>query len=69
MTMTINVPVFPMRDAVRARKESRGLGFLAMAFASDATRAKRRRYSPEAFEFDFSEAPRSAGKKDGRKGD
>lgn len=56
MTMTINVPVFPMRKEIEERKQRRGVLFSLFSFPfSKAKPVQTRsgdRYSADALEFD-----------------
>lgn len=55
MTITINVPVFPMRKEIAARKRRRGLKIGTLEFPNPlATKATEPRYSREGLEFDVS---------------
>ncbi|MFG1477228.1 hypothetical protein V5F53_01025 [Xanthobacter sp. V4C-4] len=55
MTITINVPLFPMRKEIADRKQRRGLkiGFLPFLGAR-GTKTAEQRYSREGLEFDVS---------------
>jgi len=62
MTITINVPVFPMRKEISARKKRRGLKIGTLEFHNPlAAKASAPRYSREGLEFDVS----GLGKPDG----
>ncbi|MDQ0503544.1 hypothetical protein [Xanthobacter agilis] len=55
MTITINVPVFPMRKEIAARKQRRGLNIGTLPFQNTlATKTPEPRYSREGLEFDVS---------------
>ncbi|MFG1416231.1 hypothetical protein V5F38_03610 [Xanthobacter sp. V0B-10] len=55
MTITINVPVFPMRKEIAARKERRGLKIAGLTFHNALSGRKAEpRYSREGLEFDVS---------------
>lgn len=55
MTITINVPVFPMRKEIADRKRKRGLKIAGLTLPNPLT-AKRSepRYSRDGLEFDVS---------------
>ncbi len=54
MTMTINVPVFPMRKEIEERKQRRGVLFSLFPFgkAKPVPTRSEERYSADALEFD-----------------
>lgn len=55
MTITINVPVFPMRKEITDRKQRRGLKLGNLAFHNPLTaKGTAKRYSREGLEFDVS---------------
>ncbi|WP_454915054.1 hypothetical protein [Xanthobacter sediminis] len=55
MTITINVPVFPMRKEIAARKRRRGLKIGPLEFHNPlAAKTAEPRYSREGLEFDVS---------------
>lgn len=60
MTMTINVPVFPMRKEIANRKRSRALSFFSLSFGGEDARPAPSRYSRDGFEFDFSTVEKAA---------
>ncbi|MFG1295241.1 MULTISPECIES: hypothetical protein [Xanthobacter] len=56
MTITINVPLFPMRKEIAARKERRGLKIGTLMFHNVfGSKKAARRYSREGLEFDVSD--------------
>lgn len=55
MTITINVPLFPMRKEIAARKRRRGLKIGTLPFQNAlAAKSSEPRYSREGLEFDVS---------------